>query len=1259
MSSIKTYSIKTFFRDEKTQPNDTFVSPYTSSSGSSNTSNDYKYAKLEFENTFRERTTFNNDVIVNANIIQNGSIYETNVEQIKIKNSLNIINDGEVGSGVSSGFAGWRVDRGTATDFDFGFDEVRKRFVVGKTDGNREVVATIQDNPTDGSALVYDGSNHYLKSVSAVPNSLKLGGVIASNYARTDIAETFDNSITVNGQVNLHSKIHLGGDESSNYAQIHRGSISPIKGIQPYTTSGRNSNYLWFTNGYSADEGGLYIGDDGVVVFGAADSNLFSVWNEDAGQLEFRVKNDKSGNYFRTGLTIASGGLNVSGKSIISTSGEALVLKGTVDKSSNSFSSYLRWEDSNNNDLGYVGYGSSSDNSLSLCNDIGDIYLRRNTTNVVKVSLDGVSITGNHNISERLTTKTSYFTHNQAHYFRDPNAESWRGGLFWDTSGHETFGFLARNSGTRIRFYNADIANVASGNLTNNTVGTPYFDIGSSSILVKPFIGSTSYVSGFLGTGWRIESSGAATMDSIELRKFLRTPELIKNQVQVEKNEFWFTDSETIESVTLSGSEYVLTFNIKEGDGLSFRVNDIVRGVFNHSTGFESGFYQITYTNESGDAKVKVLNGTTPKPYMRLARQGNLSNTARQGSLYADGLNGYLRVLNGVNSENISLSNIRIQLGNLSGITDSSFNNITGYGLYADNAYLKGGIDAKFGKIAGWYISTNTLFSPTVNNGRIELATDGNVPRVQVYRDNDNLVRMYQSASGWGLIGNSGGSTVFQLGSLNQISGWTFTNTTLYKGDSSGYLTLDSSRLNLKFRKGTQWGYVGQTWDVSTSSYTGDYGISFGDEGSNKKEYFRIDSSVKRIAGWTFTENQFTKKGAGVWKDNGYVGHITMSLENTGSGSFYNGSQKLKGFSVATNQSGLAQTVVMGQMMNSGSSIRAGYFGLQMMSSSGHEYFALGANTNITSGVYCRIGGWIFDDRYLRKGNLYLDSQNNSIYCQSGDYSNREWSLENNGSGRLAKGNITWDASGNLIIKGNITGSTGNIGGFKIHSTKLTSVTHNLHIDTQSGVYLLSGIGQGGSIGFGQKTDDLGSFYSTGFIRSYYSGSTNKGIEIEANNGYNIKVSAGNDFIVDSDNTQINSATKVIGKLTVDNDVEVIGNIDVKKKLSLNHGHYSGNTSSTTTIDTNLYSLFTLGSSGAGRRHYTLKDGTKNGQICILVNVNDNEEYFIKNILDGGESNWWGLGGGCTVSLVWINRSLYNGSHSNGWIVTSSANNNW
>lgn len=114
---------------------------------------DGRYGIKSAENTWAENNTFSKNLTVNGNLYVNGTEFIANTQTVQIEDNLAIINYGEVGAGITAGFAGWQVDRGTADDFLFGFSESPGYFQVGKV-GAMQTVATREDSPT---------ANHYAK----------------------------------------------------------------------------------------------------------------------------------------------------------------------------------------------------------------------------------------------------------------------------------------------------------------------------------------------------------------------------------------------------------------------------------------------------------------------------------------------------------------------------------------------------------------------------------------------------------------------------------------------------------------------------------------------------------------------------------------------------------------------------------------------------------------------------------------------------------------------------------------------------------------------------------------------------------------------------------------------------------------------------------------------------------------------------------------------------------------------------------------
>ena len=78
----------------------------------------------------------------------------------------------------------------------------------------------------------------------------------------------------------------------------------------------------------------------------------------------------------------------------------------------------------------------------------------------------------------RVQIHKSYFPENTAHYFRDPSATNWYGGMYWGSAGNEALCFVAKNANTKFMFVNnSDIADWA--NNTHQSV-TPLMSIGAN-----------------------------------------------------------------------------------------------------------------------------------------------------------------------------------------------------------------------------------------------------------------------------------------------------------------------------------------------------------------------------------------------------------------------------------------------------------------------------------------------------------------------------------------------------------------------------------------------------------------------------------------------------------------------------------------------------------------------------------------------------------------------------------------------------------
>lgn len=76
------------------------------------------------------------------------------------------------------------------------------------------------------------------------------------------------------------------------------------------------------------------------------------------------------------------------------------------------------------------------------------------------------------------------------------------------------------------------------------------------------------------------------------------------------------------------------------------------------------------------------------------------------------------------------------------------------------------------------------------------------------------------------------------------------------------------------------------------------------------------------------------------------------------------------------------------------------------------------------------IGGWSINKNSISKGTVSLDSDGS---ISNGDY----WTLKKDGSGFLAKGNISWTNTGSISVTGEINATSGSVGGFVLDNNNL------------------------------------------------------------------------------------------------------------------------------------------------------------------------------------------------------------------------------
>ena len=179
-----------------------------------------------------------------------------------------------------------------------------------------------------------------------------------------------------------------------------------------------------------------------------------------------------------------------------------------------------------------------------------------------------------------------------------------------------------------------------------------------------------------------------------------------------------------------------------------------------------------------------------------------------------------------------------------------------------------------------------------------------------------------------------------------------------------------------------------------------------------------------KIGGWTIGADNITAGNVGA------VGAMPIQIRSaaSGSGYWYSGAYKPLGIVMTWHQNNNAGHVVFGQIAASGSTVKTGFLGIQMMTWDNVEYFCLSANYTKSGAkeIYNRIAGWAFDNTRIWKNNVSLGAD--------GSITNgTRWKLNNDGSasfgsgrslfntdgsGQVANGKFKWDAAGNIIAQG-------------------------------------------------------------------------------------------------------------------------------------------------------------------------------------------------------------------------------------------------
>jgi len=393
---------------------------------------------------------------------------------------------------------------------------------------------------------------------------------------------------------------------------------------------------------------------------------------------------------------------------------------------------------------------------------------------------------------------------------------------------------------------------------------------GGALSLYNAFIGqgiqtlSPAFTSGFAGSGWRADyglttaSRASIETDDLTVRGRMRVYELLIQQIRATNGSLLVSSSSKVYAVTpatnpawtVNGTP--LTFNSTPAELATtlydittassaenaaskrlyhgFLVGDVIRaqqvewngsafgGVIQSDLEVTSvvNLYNYIAAKVSGDAAAVGYD------YVRL---GNTTDTSRQGVVYLtsdDSAAPFIDINDGVRyhtdwgSANVK----KTRVGKLTGITDWDFGGaLSGYGLYANNAFLKGRIVVTGGSLGGLAAADVNSNTTTIDGGHI---TTGTVTADQIAAraiTGDNLSLTSYLAINSTSYGDAGIQLQFNGG-----------NPRAYIGNGlDRYLKFDGTNVEIS-------GYITTTGgSISGNLYTGMNNIRLGMDGQRFK----------------------------------------------------------------------------------------------------------------------------------------------------------------------------------------------------------------------------------------------------------------------------------------------------------------------------------------------------------------------------------------------------------------------------------------
>lgn len=283
--------------------------------------------------------------------------------------------------------------------------------------------------------------------------------------------------------------------------------------------------------------------------------------------------------------------------------------------------------------------------------------------------------------------------------------------------------FLNSTQGTRINSNEIGIPNNATFLINTFTGGTGNVNIGRSgtgTVTINNILTVTgqanfyedlqseSYTPGYAGNGWKLDESSSEynlEVDNLRVRNKLSAYELEINELNTVGGGLVISPANGT-AYSISGTTRIIFDTNGGADPIQFQIDDVIKAQIWTGAGIDSYLGRVINVHQSstlGQAYIDVINiDGTPYDGAHLVQFGNTGATDRQSLIYLTSMEDnspWIALYTGLTSGSTTGKEV-VRIGNLSGVTDSNWGDLTGYGLYADNVYLRGHLMATSGEFA-------------------------------------------------------------------------------------------------------------------------------------------------------------------------------------------------------------------------------------------------------------------------------------------------------------------------------------------------------------------------------------------------------------------------------------------------------------------------------------------------------------------------------------------------------------------------------